>query len=73
MMQLRLVSTRLYLLSARILKKNSKKLLVIELQESAMIIDPKEMVISIEEKIGVISKGEKDILFKKQDIRRIKE
>lgn len=56
-------------------KKSEKALndLIKKSTEIQKIIDPKEMVISIEEKIGVISKGEKDILFKKQDIRRIKE
>ena len=47
--------------------------LVNKITEIQKTVDSKEMLIFIEEKIEIISKGEKDILLKKQDIQRTKE
>ena len=56
-------------------KKSEKAFndLIKKTTEIQKIIDSKEMLISIKEKIEAISKEEKNILIKKQDIRRIKE
>lgn len=56
-------------------KKSEKAFndLIKKTTEIQKIIDSKEMLISIEEKIETISKEKKNILIKKQDIRRIKE
>lgn len=47
--------------------------LVNKITEIKKTVNSKEELIFIEEKIEIISKGEKDILFKKQDIQRMKE
>lgn len=47
--------------------------LVNKITEIKKNVNSKEELIFIEEKIEIISKGEKDILLKKQDIQRTKE